>query len=129
MTQLARTTTTTSSGDVTLTLDSISVRENVRDLDVEHVAALAQSITLRGLLVPVIVRPIDGGHELVAGYHRFSACRQLGLADVRVVVREHEGSTADSAAENITSCRHRHDVTYPRSTDGVGGFCPVLIEE
>jgi ParB/RepB/Spo0J family partition protein len=95
-------TTTSRSGDVTLALDSISVRENVRELDAEHVDALAQSIKLRGLLVPLIVRPIDGGHELVAGYHRVAACRKLGLGDVRVVVREHEGSTADSAAENVT---------------------------
>jgi hypothetical protein len=52
--------------------------------------------------VPLIVRPVDDGHELVAGYHRFAACRQLGVADVRVVVREQQGSTADSAAENVT---------------------------
>ena len=102
MTQPASTTTTTASGDATLALDSISVRENVRDLDAEHVAALAQSIKLRGLLVPVIVRAVDGGHELVAGYHRFAACRQLGLDEIAVVVREHEGSSADSAAENVT---------------------------
>jgi ParB family chromosome partitioning protein len=102
MTQPASTTTTPATGDAMLPLDGISVRENVRDLDSEHVDALAQSIKLRGLLVPLIVHPIEGGHELVAGYHRFAACRQLGLADVRVVVREHDGSSADSAAENVT---------------------------
>ena len=101
MTQQASTT-KTASADATLALDSIHVRENVRDLDAEHVAALAQSIKLRGLLVPVIVRAIDEGYELVAGYHRFAACRQLGLDEIPVVVREHEGSTADSAAENVT---------------------------
>jgi ParB/RepB/Spo0J family partition protein len=112
MTQDPSSTTTSASGDVTLALDSITVRSNVRDLDAEHVDALARSIKLRGLLVPLIVRPIDGRHELVAGYHRFAACRKLGVADVRVVVREHDGSSADSAAENITSCRRRHEVIY-----------------
>ena len=102
MTQQASTPSKTASGDATLALDSIHVRENVRDLDAEHVAALAQSIKLRGLLVPVIVRAIDAGHELVAGYHRFAACRQLGLDEIPVVVREHDGSSADSAAENVT---------------------------
>ena len=101
MTQQASTT-KTGSGDATLALDSIHVRENVRDLDAEHVAALAQSIKVRGLLVPVIVRAIDEGYELVAGYHRVAACRQLGLDEIPVVVREHEGSSADSAAENVT---------------------------
>jgi ParB/RepB/Spo0J family partition protein len=95
-----------------LALDDIRVRENVRDLDPEHVASLAQSIALRGLLVPLIVCAVDGGYELVGGYHRLAACRKLGHPDVEVVVREHDGSSADCAAENVTSCRGRHDVTY-----------------
>jgi ParB/RepB/Spo0J family partition protein len=89
-------------GELRLALDEIRVRENVRELDVEHVENLAQSIALRGLLVPLIVRAVDGGYELVAGYHRIAACRKLGLPDAAVVVREHEGSSADSAAENVT---------------------------
>ena len=96
------TTSTPASGELCLALDDIRVRENVRELDIEHVEALAQSIALRGLLVPLIVRPVDGGYELVAGYHRIAACRKLALPDVPVVVREHEGSSADSAAENVT---------------------------
>ena len=96
------TTSTSTSGDLRLALDEIRVRENVRELDIEHVDALAQSIALRGLLVPLIVRAIDGAYELVAGYHRIAACRKLGLDDAPVVVREHEGSSADCAAENVT---------------------------
>ena len=89
-------------GELRLALNDIRVRENVRELDVEHVDKLAQSIALRGVLVPLIVRVIDDGYELVAGYHRIAACRQLDLSDVPVVVRGHEGSSADSAAENVT---------------------------
>ncbi|MGI9099028.1 MAG: ParB/RepB/Spo0J family partition protein [Solirubrobacteraceae bacterium] len=85
-----------------LALDAIAVRENVRELDTEHVENLAQSIALRGVLVPLIVRAVDDGYELVAGYHRIAACRNLGLVDVPVVVREPAGSSADSAAENVT---------------------------
>jgi ParB/RepB/Spo0J family partition protein len=95
-------TTTTSAGELRLALDDISVRENVRELDTAHVENLAQSIALRGVLVPLIVRPVDAGYELVAGYHRIAACRLLDLPDVPVVVRDHEGSSADSAAENVT---------------------------
>jgi ParB/RepB/Spo0J family partition protein len=89
-------------GELRLALDEILVRENVRDLDDAHVDNLAQSIALRGLLVPLIVRPTDAGYELVAGYHRLAACRRLDLPDAPVVVREKEGSSADSAAENVT---------------------------
>jgi len=96
-------TATASAGELRLALDEIAVRDNVRELDLEHVDNLAQSIALRGVLVPLIVRATDdGGWELVAGYHRIAACRQLGVDDVPVVVREREGSSADSAAENVT---------------------------
>ena len=91
--------TTTSAGELRLALDDISLRENVRELDSAHVDNLAQSIALRGVLVPLIVRPVDAGYELVAGHHRLAACRSLGLSDVPVVVREREGSSAGTAMQ------------------------------
>ena len=49
-------------------LVDLRVPENVRALDPEHVKALAGSIKLQGILVPVVVRDNDGdGFELVAG--------------------------------------------------------------
>jgi ParB/RepB/Spo0J family partition protein len=89
------------SGELRLALDDILVGDNVRDVDAEHVDNLAQSIKLRGLLVPLIVRATTAGYELVAGFHRYHACRKLNLTDVPVVVRDAEGSTADAAAENV----------------------------
>ena len=76
--------------------------ENVRALDDEHVKALAGSIALQGMLVPVVVRDDGDGFELVAGFHRIAAARSLGLADVPVVVRDAETEDADRAVENIT---------------------------
>ena len=89
-------TATASAGELRLALDEIRLRENVRELDAVNVESLAQSIALRGLLVPLIVRAVEGGYELVSGYHRFAACRELGHIDVPVVVRQHEGSSADA---------------------------------
>jgi len=57
------TTTAPATGELRLALDEIRVRANVREFDVEHVDKLAQSITLRGVLVPLIVRVIDDGYE------------------------------------------------------------------
>ena len=56
-------TSTPVTGELRLALDEILVRENVRDLDDTHVDNLAQSIALRGLLVPLIVRPVDAGEQ------------------------------------------------------------------
>lgn len=70
------TTTILTTGELRLALDDIRVRENVRDLDPTHVDNLAASMALRGMLVPLIVRVVDDGHELVAGYHRIAASRK-----------------------------------------------------
>jgi ParB/RepB/Spo0J family partition protein len=84
-------------------LGEIRVPDNVRALDPEHVKALAGSIKLQGILVPVVVRDNDGdGFELVAGFHRVAAAKSLELADVPVVVRDVETEDADRAVENIT---------------------------
>jgi ParB/RepB/Spo0J family partition protein len=93
-------------------LDRIRVPENVRTLDDAHVRALAGSIKLQGMLVPVVVREDGDGFELVAGFHRIAAAKSLGLAEVPVVVRDVDTEDADRAVENITSCRRRHDVIY-----------------
>jgi ParB/RepB/Spo0J family partition protein len=93
-------------------LEQIRVPENVRALDEAHIEALAGSIALQGMLVPVVVRSDGDGFELVAGFHRIAAARSLGLAEVPVVVRDAETEDADRAVENITSCRRRHDVIY-----------------
>jgi ParB/RepB/Spo0J family partition protein len=83
-------------------LDQIRVPENVRALDDAHVQALAGSIALQGILVPVVVRDAGDGFELVAGFHRIAAARSLGLAEVPVVVRAAQTEDADRAVENIT---------------------------
>ncbi len=80
----------------------IRVPENVRALDSEHVEALAGSIKLQGMLVPVVVRDRDDGFELVAGFHRIAAAKTLRLTDVPVVLRDVETKDADRAVENIT---------------------------
>jgi hypothetical protein len=91
-------------------VEEIRVPENVRALDDAHVQALAGSIALQGMLVPVVVRDTGDGFELVAGFHRIAAARSLCLADVPVVVRDAGTEDGDRAVENITSCRLRHDV-------------------
>jgi ParB/RepB/Spo0J family partition protein len=82
-------------------LDLIDAGENVRELDQEHVEKLAKSISQLGLLVPLIVRPVGERFSIIAGEHRYAACEKIGKQDVEVVLRQQEGSSADSAAENV----------------------------
>ena len=48
-------TTTTPTGALLVALDQIHVPVNVRELDQAHVDALAGSIALQGMLVPVVL--------------------------------------------------------------------------
>jgi ParB/RepB/Spo0J family partition protein len=100
-------TTTSTATDRTAQLQEIHVAENVRALDPDHVRALAGSIRLQGMLVPVVVCPAAadvalGGWtlELVAGFHRVAAAAELRLAEIPVVIREADTEAA-AATENI----------------------------
>jgi ParB/RepB/Spo0J family partition protein len=98
----------------TIALDRIHVPTNVRQLDPEHVKALAASIRLQGILVPVVVCPAGAetagkGFELVAGFHRTAAARELGLGEIPAVVRDAGLEAADRAIENIARLALRAD--------------------
>ncbi len=99
-------TTTTPSGALLVALDQIHVPANVRELDHAHVDALAGSIALQGMLVPVILTQTDATDPgarflLVAGFHRVAAAHKLGLTELPAVIRDTELQAADRAVENI----------------------------
>lgn len=49
---------------------------------------LAQSIRTTGIIQPLLVRPVGGSYELVAGERRWRAAQIAGLARVPAIVRE-----------------------------------------
>lgn len=52
------------------------------------VSELARSIAEKGLLQPIIVRPVEDHYEIVAGNRRYEACRSLGLRKVTCHITE-----------------------------------------
>ncbi len=67
-------------------------------MDQESLRELADSIRARGVIQPVIVRPVDdGGYEILAGERRWRAAQIAGLDRVPAVIRE----VADDAALGI----------------------------
>lgn len=48
---------------------------------------LMDSIRAHGIIQPLIVRPVDGRHELIAGERRWRAAKELGLTDVPAIIR------------------------------------------
>lgn len=89
-------------------LDEIHELENSRSA-LGDVSRLAENIRVRGLLHPVLVRPAPAGaghgrpYELIAGYRRLAAFRELGREQLPVIVREadDEEVLAELVSENL----------------------------
>ena len=54
--------------------------------DNEKMDELVQSIKEQGLIVPIKVRPIPNGFEVVYGHRRFEACKRLGFTEIECIV-------------------------------------------
>lgn len=54
----------------------------------EQITELMESIREHGIIQPLIVRPVNGKLELIAGERRLRASRELGLKEVPVIVRQ-----------------------------------------
>ena len=60
-----------------------------KEFDGEALIALAESISARGMLQPIVVRPLAGGeYELIAGERRLRAAKMAGLEQVPALVRD-----------------------------------------
>jgi ParB family chromosome partitioning protein len=52
-----------------------------------ELAELAQSIATHGVLQPIVVRPLNGRYQLIAGERRWQASRQTGLMTIPAIVK------------------------------------------
>lgn len=77
--------------------------------DEESLEDLAKSIAAIGVLQPILVRPREGGFELIAGERRWRAAQRAGLLEVPAVVKvtDDMSSTEQALVENL----HRQDLT------------------
>ncbi|MEE9359835.1 MAG: ParB/RepB/Spo0J family partition protein [Hyphomicrobium sp.] len=65
----------------------LNPRKDFRD---DELAELADSIRNKGLVQPIIVRPVADGYEIVAGERRWRAAQKAGLHTVPVIARDLE---------------------------------------
>jgi ParB family transcriptional regulator, chromosome partitioning protein len=66
-----------------------------RHFDEEALTALASSLEQRGVLQPVLVRPLPGGrYELIAGERRWRAAKLAGLEQIPAIVRRHDDAAS-----------------------------------
>lgn len=76
--------------------------------DDSELQSLADSLAERGILQPIIVRPlVEGRYVIVAGERRWRAAKLAGLGEVPIVVRD-QSDSYDQMVENIQRADLRH---------------------
>lgn len=92
------------------TIESISldlIRPKVdqprKSFDDKAIEELAHSISIHGLIQPIILRKMDNNYEIIAGERRFKAVKSLGLKEIPAIIRslDEENSAKLSLIENI----------------------------
>lgn len=76
----------------------------------DDLGSLIDSVRVHGLLEPILVRPVAGHFELVAGERRWRAACAAGLAEVPAVVREL--SDRDAAVLALVENLQRADLQF-----------------
>lgn len=91
--------------DTFLPIESIAPNPNQprRVFSEDALADLAESIRLKGVLQPLIVRPVGTGYEIVAGERRWRAAQLARLHEVPVIIRDYDDAEVLEVAiiENI----------------------------
>ena len=99
-------------------------RQPRRDFDEGALVQLADSLRERGLLQPVLLRPVPGGtYELIAGERRWRAAQLAGFDTVPAVVRPHDD--AESLELALIENMAREDLNPVEEARA----CALLVEE
>ena len=99
-------------------------RQPRRDFDEGALLALAESLRERGVLQPVLVRPVHGGtYELIAGERRWRAAQLADFETVPAVVRPHDD--AESLELALIENMAREDLNPVEEARA----CALLVEE
>ena len=94
-------------GQGVATLSVIDIRPNPdqprRHFADEKLDELAASIAKHGIIQPIIVRPFQGGYQIVAGERRWRAAQRAQLHDIPAIIRSFDDSETLEIAllENI----------------------------
>src|SRR3954451_18923735 len=95
-----------------------------RHFDEATLAALAESVRQRGILQPVLVRPVSGGtYELVDGERRWRAAGLAGLETIPALVRVRDDAQALAVALIEDMAREG------RNPSEEARACAALVEE
>ena len=110
--------------EIPLELISPNPRQPRREFDEQALLALADSLKERGVLQPVLLRPVHGGtYELIAGERRWRAAAIAGFDAVPALVRPHDD--AESLELALIENMAREDLNPVEEARA----CSLLVEE
>ncbi len=110
--------------DVPVELIKPNPHQPRRRFDDDALVALAESMRVRGVLQPVLVRPVVGGtYELVAGERRWRAAQMAGFETIPAVVQERDD--ADSLEIALIENMAREDLNPVEEARA----CSMLVDE
>jgi ParB family chromosome partitioning protein len=92
------------------------------DIDTEELRMLTESIKEKGLLQPIIVRPVNDYFEVVVGERRYRTAQKAGLEFVPVIIRHY--SDADVIELSLVENIQRTDLSAVEK----GNSCKQLME-
>ena len=84
-------------------IDDFTFQIRIEKLDSEKFDDLKESIKTKGLITPVYLRPKDGKYQILSGFNRIKACKELGIEKIKAIVKDVDDKTAHiiSETENI----------------------------
>lgn len=67
-----------------------------REYPEEKMREMVESVIEHGILMPILVRPIDSGegYEIISGHNRVEACIRAGIKKIPATIREMDDDTA-----------------------------------
>ena len=95
-----------------------------RNFDEEQLTDLAESIRRRGVLQPILVRPLDDGWEIVAGERRWRAAQSAGLREIPATVRQM--SDYDALLAGLVENLQREDLNPMERARGISALVTDL---
>jgi ParB family chromosome partitioning protein len=98
-------------------IEDIEPNPNQPRQTIGDITELVASITEKGILEPILVRPRGSRFQIIAGERRFRAATEAGLAEIPCVVRE----TSDAEMMEIALVENlqRKDLTAFEEADGL----------
>lgn len=73
----------------------------------KHYEEIREEIRKKGLFEAITVREVGGEYEILDGYHRWTACKELGFTEIRI---NNLGKVDDKLARAITLIKEQKKV-------------------